>query len=78
MIYYKKGDVLMEEIMNIIVQNGIGVGSFIALLYFMNVSLNNIKSNTEEITKTLILIQGNLNSLTQRVEIIENKVNETK
>lgn len=78
MIYYKKGDVLMEEIMNIIVQNGIGVGSFIALLYFMNNSLKDIKSNTEEITKTLILIQGNLNSLTQRVEIIENKVNETK
>lgn len=78
MIYYKKGDVLMEEIMNIIVQNGIGVGSFIALLYFMNISLKDIKLNTEEITKTLILIQGNLNSLTQRVEIIENKVNETK
>lgn len=68
----------MEEMINIIVQNGIGVGSFIALLYFMNTSLNNIKSNTEEITKTLILIQGNLNSLTQRVEIIENKVNATK
>ena len=78
MIYYKKGDVLMEEIMNIIVQNGIGVGSFIALLYFMDISLKDIKSNTEQITKTLILIQGNLNSLTQRVEIIENKVNETK
>ena len=68
----------MEEIMNIIVQNGIGVGSFVALLYFMNISLKDIKLNTEEITKTLILIQGNLNSLTQRVEIIENKVNETK
>lgn len=68
----------MKELMDIIVQNGIGVGSFIALLYFMNSSLKDIKSNTEEITKTLILIQGNLNSLTQRVEIIENKVNETK
>lgn len=68
----------MEEIINIIVQNGIGVGSFIALLYFMDISLKDIKSNTEQITKTLILIQGNLNSLTQRVEIIENKVNETK
>lgn len=74
----RKGDVLMEEIINIIVQNGIGVGSFIALLYFMDISLKDIKSNTEEITKTLILIQGNLNSLTQRVEIMENKVNETK
>ena len=68
----------MDQIFNLVVQNGIGVGSFIALLYFMNTSLKDIKSNTEEITKTLILIQGNLNSLTQRVEIIENKVNETK
>lgn len=68
----------MEQIFNVVVQNGIGVGSFIALLYFMNTSLKDIKTNTEEITKTLISIQGNLNSLTQRVEIIENKVNETK
>lgn len=68
----------MEQIFNLVVQNGVGVGSFIALLYFMNSSLKDIKTNTEEITKTLILIQGNLNSLTQRVEIIENKVNETK
>ena len=68
----------MEQLFNLVVQNGIGVGSFIALLYFMNTSLKDIKSNTEEITKTLISIQGNLNSLTQRVEIIENKVNETK
>ena len=68
----------MEQLFNLVVQNGIGVGSFIALLYFMNISLKDIKSNTEEISKTLILIQENLNSLTQRVEIIENKVNETK
>ena len=68
----------MEQIFNLVVQNGIGVGSFIALLYFMNTSLKDIKTNTEEITKTLILMQGNLNSLAQRVEIIENRVNETK
>lgn len=68
----------MEQIVNVVVQNGVGVGSFLALLYFMNTSLKDIKTNTEEITKTLILMQGNLNSLAQRVEIIENKVNETK
>lgn len=79
-MYYnkEKGCDNVEQLFNLVVQNGIGVGSFMALLYFMNVSLKDIKSNTEEITKTLILIQGNLNSLTQRVEIIENKVNETK
>lgn len=77
-IIKEKGCEIVEQIVNVVVQNGIGVGSFIALLYFMNTSLKDIKSSTEEITKTLISIQGNLNSLSQRVEIIENKVNETK
>lgn len=77
-IIKEKGCDDMEQIFNLVVQNGVGVGSFIALLYFMNTSLKDIKTNTEEITKTLILMQGNLNSLAQRVEVIENKVNETK
>lgn len=77
-IIKEKGCEIVEQIFNLVVQNGVGVGSFIALLYFMNTSLKDIKTNTEEITKTLILMQGNLNSLAQRVEVIENKVNETK
>lgn len=77
-IIKEKGCEIVEQIFNLVVQNGVGVGSFLALLYFMNTSLKDIKTNTEEITKTLILMQGNLNSLAQRVEVIENKVNETK
>lgn len=77
-IIKEKGCEIVEQIFNLVVQNGVGVGSFLALLYFMNTSLKDIKTNTEEITKTLILMQGNLNSLSQRVEDIENKVNETK
>lgn len=67
----------MENMVNLIVQNGIGVGSFIALLYFMNFSLKDIKEVVEEISKTLLLIQGNLTSLQTRVETIENKVERT-
>ena len=63
--------------MNLIVQNGIGVGSFIALLYFMGTSLKDIKSTTEEISRTLLLIQNNLSSLQSRVETIESKVERT-
>ena len=77
-IIKEKGCEIVEQIFNLVVQNGVGVGSFLALLYFMNTSLKDIKTNTEEITKTLILMQGNLNSLAQRVEVIENKVNEAK
>ena len=64
----------MEEIFNIIVQNGLGVGSFIALLYFMATSLKDIKETNEEISKTLLLIQNNLSSLQSRVETIETRV----
>ena len=71
----------MEQIVNIIVQNGLGVGSFIALLYFMFFGmkeikevLNSIKENISETSKTLVLVQNNLTSLEGRVETIENKV----
>lgn len=64
----------MEQVINIIVQNGLGVGSFIALIFFMYTSLNDIKNSTEEISKTLLMIQTNLTSLQNRVERIEEKV----
>ena len=71
----------MEEIVNLLVQNGIGVGSFLALLYFMIIGLkeikevlNTIKDNIQETSKTLVLVQNNLTSLESRVETIENKV----
>lgn len=64
----------MEQIFNIVVQNGLGVGSFIALLYFMGTSLKDIKQTNEEISKTLLLIQSNLTTLQTRIETIENKV----
>lgn len=67
----------MEQIIQVVVQNGVGVASFVALLYFMATSLKDIKSTTEEISKTLLLIQNNLTSLETRVETIENKVERT-
>lgn len=67
----------MESIVNMVVQNGVGVASFIALLYFMGTSLKDIQNTTEEISKTLLLIQNNLTSLQTRVEAIENKVERT-
>ena len=38
---------IMEQIVNIVVQNGLGVGSFIALLYFMGTSLKDIKDTSK-------------------------------
>lgn len=67
----------MEQLLNLVVQNGIGVGSFIALLYFMGTSLKDIKETTEQTARTLLLIQNNLTSLQERIETIESKVERT-
>lgn len=66
----------MKEIVDVIVQNGLGVASFIALIYFMSTSLKDIKDTTEKISDTLILIQNNLVNLESRVTQIEinNKI----
>lgn len=66
----------MKEIVDVIVQNGLGVASFIALIYFMSTSLKDIKDTTEKIANTLILIQNNLVNLENRVTQIEinNKI----
>lgn len=64
----------MENIVNVIVQNGLGVASFIALLYFMNTSLKGIKDSVEKTSETLLLIQTNLMALENRITGLEDKL----
>lgn len=64
----------MENIVNVIVQNGLGVASFIALLYFMNTSLKQIKDSVEKTSETLLLIQTNLIALENRITGLEDKI----
>ena len=61
----------MEQIVEVLMNNGIGFASFVALIYFMNTSLKEIKTSNEEISKTLITIQTSLIQLTERVSDIE-------
>lgn len=63
----------MEEIFNVVVQNGLGVGSFIALLWFMNTSLKDMNKTMSDIAATLIQIQLNLAQLNTRVDELEEK-----
>lgn len=65
----------MEQFINVIVNNGLGVASFLALLIFMYKYMNKMESTLNEISKTLTLIQTNLTSLSNRVDEIENKIN---
>ena len=63
----------MEEIIQVIVNNGLGIGSFFALLYFMDKYLSKISKTNEEISLTLISVKDSLEDLTNRVNAIENK-----
>lgn len=65
----------MEELINVIVNNGLGVASFIAFIYFINTYMSRMDNTMSEISKTLTLIQGNLITLQSRVDDIENKMN---
>ncbi len=64
----------MEELINAIVNNGLGVASFIAFIYFINTYMSRMDTTMSEISKTLTLIQGNLITLQSRVDDIEEKI----
>lgn len=66
----------MEEIIQIIVNNGLGVASFIALIYFINTTLKDMNTNMTTIKDTLILVQTNLIKLSERITDIEEKIKE--
>ena len=65
----------MEEFVNIIINNGIGVSSFIAFIYFINKYLVRMNDVLTDVSSTLKLVQANLTELTTRVNDIENRVN---
>lgn len=69
----------MEEIINVIVQNGLGVGSFIAFLFFIFRYEDKQSEVLNKISDTLIQIQLSLTSLSSRVDKIEESIsNEIK
>lgn len=63
----------MEEFINVVVQNGLGVASFIALIWFMNTSLKDMNKTMSDISTTLTQIQLNLSELNSRVDDLEGK-----
>lgn len=68
----------MEEIINIIVQNGLGVGSFIAFLCFIFRYEDKQSETLNKISDTLLQVQITLFSLSERVDNIERNVNKEK
>ena len=63
----------MQELFTVVVENGISLGSFIALLYFIfydkkqtNDCLKDVSNNLGEIEKSLVLLNERVNDLEKK------------
>ena len=65
----------MEELFKIIVDNGLGIGSFIALLYFIFTYVKSLNDTMTRISNAMIQMQINMEKMTDRIDKIEEKIN---
>ena len=65
----------MEEILQVVVNNGLGVASFFALIYFYNSYVKELSKTNEKIATNLEKIERSLTDLNERVYKLENKDN---
>lgn len=65
----------MEQLIEVMVQNGLGVASFIAFIWFIFKYEDKQSDILSKISETLIQVQLSLSSLTERVDKIERNTN---
>ena len=65
----------MEEIFKLVVDNGLGIGSFIALLYFIFNYVKELNDTMTKISNTMVQMQINMATMTDRIDKIEEKIN---
>ena len=65
----------MEELFKLVVDNGLGIGSFIALLYFIFTYVKSLNETMTKISNTMIQMQINMEKMTDRIDKIEEKIN---
>ena len=65
----------MEEIFKLVVDNGLGIGSFIALLYFIFTYVKELNETMTKISNTMIQMQINMATMADRIDKIEEKIN---
>lgn len=68
----------MENMVEIITQNGIGVACVLFMIYFINTTLKDNNKILDEIQKTLVSIQTTLTLVMSRVENLEKQNKNTK
>lgn len=64
----------MEEIINLITQNGIGIVCVAFMIYFISTTLRDNNKVLDEIQKTLVSIQTTLNMMSNRVDKLEGEI----
>ena len=64
----------MEEIFKLVVDNGLGIGSFIALLYFIFTYVKSLNETMTQISNTMIQMQISIATMTDRIDKIEEKI----
>ena len=64
----------MENIIEVIVDNGLGIGSFIALLYFIFTYVKSLNETMGKITDTMVEMKVSLSTITDRIDKIEDKI----
>lgn len=65
----------MQDLVNLITQNGIGIVCVAFMIYFINSTLKDNNIILDEIQKTLVSIQTTLALLTSRIDKVEEKIN---
>ena len=65
----------MEELIKVIVDNGLGIGSFLALLYFIFTYVKSLNETMTKISNTMVEMQINMATMTDRIDKIEEKIN---
>ena len=64
----------MEEMVNLITNNGIGVICVAFMMYFINTTMKDNNKILDDIQKTLVSINANLTLLSTRVDKLETKI----
>ena len=65
----------MEELIKVCVENGLGIASFIALMLFIFKYQEKTNSFLQKMSDTMIQMQINLATMTDRIDKIEEKIN---
>lgn len=65
----------MQEIIKVCVENGLGIASFIALLYFIFTYVKELNETMSKISSTMIQMQISMEKMTDRIDKIEEKIN---